>query len=342
MGTMSTTAGEPIDDASVDRGIRGTRVGQPSDDVWPRPIGNRFVTPQGQFRHIWSRQWFLFLLFIAPNFLFLIIFTYWPLIRNFQLSMYNRNQFTGRQTFTGLGNYEWLFGNRDFLYVSKITAIFIVSCVFFTLLLGLCTALLLNQKLKGTTAVRALVFAPYLIAGSAVALVWAYMFNPRFGLIASILGYFDIGSPRWLERPGWSLAAIIIVYVWKNLGFATVVFLAGLQGIPKDLYEAARLDGASAWWQFRSVTLPMLSPISFFLMVTSVLATFQAFDIQDVMTKGGPASSTTTLVYYVYEQAWQNQRWERAAAAAVVLFFLMLVVTIAQTFWERRQVHYGG
>ena len=192
------------------------------------------------------------------------------------------------------------------------------------------------------TAVRAVVFAPYLIAGSAVGLVWAYIFNPRYGLIAAILGWFNIGSPRWLEDPSWALTAIIIVYVWKNLGFATVVFLAGLQGIPKDLYEAAKLDGASAWWRFRSVTLPMLSPISFFLMVTSVLSTFQAFDIQDVMTGGGPAYATTTLVYYVYDQAWQAQRWERAAAAAVVLFFLMLVVTIGQTFWERKQVHYGG
>jgi sn-glycerol 3-phosphate transport system permease protein len=289
-----------------------------------------------------SKEWFLFLLFIFPNFLFLGVFTYWPLFENFRLSLYTSNQFLGTTQFSGFANYEWLFGNRDFRQVTMNTFIFILSSVAGTLGFGLAIALLLNEKLKGRTAVRALVFAPYLVSGAAIGLVWAYIFNPRYGLLAEILGFVGIPSPNWLDSSRWALPAIIIVYVWKNLGFATVVFLAGLQGIPKDLYEAAKLDGASAWWRFRSVTLPMLSPISFFLMVTSVLSTFQAFDIQDIMTGGGPAGATTTLVYYVFEQAFQAQNHERAAAAAVLLFLLMLVVTIGQTFWERRQVHYGG
>jgi ABC-type sugar transport system permease subunit len=308
----------------------------------PQPIGAKFYRPKGSFGGLMSKEWFLFLLFIFPNFFFLGLFTYWPLVRNFQLSLQTVNPYTRVSTYSGFDNYVWLFNDRVFRLVATNTAIFITCCVLFTLGFGLVFALLLNEKLKGRTAVRAIVFAPYLIAGSAVALVWAYIFNPRYGLIAQTLAWFDITSPRWLEDTTWALAAIIIVYVWKNLGFATVVFLAGLQGIPKDLYEAAKLDGASAWWRFRSVTLPMLSPISFFLMVTSVLATFQAFDIQDVMTSGGPAYATTTLVYYVYDQGWQAQRWERAAAAAVLLFILMLVVTVAQIFWERKRVHYDG
>lgn len=320
--------------------VRNDAVG---NSEWaPKPIGEKFIHPKGFGGGILSREWVLFLLFVTPNFIFLILFTYWPLVRNFQLSLQTVNPFTKKSSYSGLENYEWLFNDRTFRFVSQNTAIFIIACVFFTLGLGLAVALLLNEKLKGRTAVRALVFAPYLLAGSAVALVWSYIFNPRYGLIAQVLAWFDVSGPRWLEDTQWALTAVIIVYVWKNLGFATVVFLAGLQGIPKDLYEAAKLDGASAWWRFRSVTLPMLSPISFFLMVTSVIGTFQAFDIQDVMTGGGPANATTTLVYYVYDQAWQAQRWERAAAAAVVLFILMLIVTIGQTFWERRQVHYGG
>jgi sn-glycerol 3-phosphate transport system permease protein len=301
-----------------------------------------YAVPKARFGGLAGKEWFLFLLFIAPNFFFLILFTYWPLIENFRLSLYSTNQFLGTSTFSGLDNYEWLFSNRDFRQVASNTAIFIVACVAGTLGLGLAVALLLNEKLKGRTAVRALVFAPYLISGAAIGLVWAYIFNPRYGLLQTILDIFGIPSPNWLDSSSWALPAIIIVYVWKNLGFAAVVFLAGLQGIPKDLYEAAKLDGASAWWRFRSVTLPMLSPISFFLMVTSVLSTFQAFDIQDIMTGGGPAGATTTLVYYVYEQAFQAQNHERAAAAAVILFILMLIVTMAQTLWERRQVHYGG
>lgn len=321
------------------------RTESTEDSEWnPQPIGEKFYQPKGSFGGIQNKEWFLFLLFIFPNFFFLALFTYWPLVRNFILSVQTVNPFLrdAEPTFIGLDNYRWLFNDRTFRLVATNTAIFIVACVFFTLGIGLVVALLLNEKLKGRTAVRAMVFAPYLLAGSAVALVWAYIFNPRYGLIAQMLAWFDITSPRWLEDPDWALTAIIIVYVWKNLGFATVVFLAGLQGIPKDLYEAAKLDGASAWWRFRSVTLPMLSPISFFLMVTSVLSTFQAFDIQDVMTGGGPAHATTTLVYYVYEQGWQNQNWNRAAAAAVVLFILMLAVTIVQTLWERKQVHYDG
>jgi sn-glycerol 3-phosphate transport system permease protein len=307
-----------------------------------RHADRTFHVPKAKFGGLLGKEWFLFLLFIFPNFFFLILFTYWPLIENFRLSLHTTNQFIGTSVYSGLDNYEWLFSNRDFRLVARNTAIFIIACVAGTLIFGLLVALLLNEKLKGRTAVRALVFAPYLISGAAIGLVWAYIFNPRYGLLQTGLDWFNIPSPDWLADPSWALPAIIIVYVWKNLGFAAVVFLAGLQGIPKDLYEAAKLDGASAWWRFRSVTLPMLSPISFFLMVTSVLSTFQAFDIQDIMTGGGPAGATTTLVYYVYEQAFQAQNHERAAAAAIILFFLMLIVTLGQTLWERRQVHYGG
>lgn len=315
----------------------------PSPMVASRPYADTaFQVPKAKFGGLLGKEWFLFLLFIFPNFFFLALFTYWPLFENFRLSMFTTNQFLGTSTFSGFDNYEWLFGNRDFRQVAMNTFIFIVASVAGTLGIGLAVALLLNEKLKGRTAVRALVFAPYLVSGAAIGLVWAYIFNPSYGLLAEILGWIGLPSPNWLASTNWALPAIIIVYVWKNLGFAAVVFLAGLQGIPKDLYEAAKLDGASAWWRFRSVTLPMLSPISFFLTVTAVISTFQAFDIQDIMTGGGPAGATTTLVYYVYEQAFQAQNHERAAAAAVVLFFLMLIVTVGQTFWERRQVHYGG
>jgi ABC-type sugar transport system permease subunit len=315
----------------------------PSPVLAPRTVtAQAYETPKAKLGGLLGKEWFLFLLFIAPNFFFLILFTYWPLIENFRLSLMTTNPFLGTSTYSGLDNYEWLFSNRDFRMVLRNTAIFIIACVAGTLILGLAVALLLNEKLKGRTAVRALVFAPYLISGAAIGLVWAYIFNPRYGLLQTILDWFGIPSPAWLDSPTWALPAIIIVYIWKNLGFAAVVFLAGLQGIPKDLYEAAKLDGAGAWWRFRSVTLPMLSPISFFLMVTSVLSTFQAFDIQDIMTGGGPAGATTTLVYYVYEQAFKAQSHERAAATAIILFFLMLIVTVGQTFWERRQVHYGG
>jgi ABC-type sugar transport system permease subunit len=314
--------------------LAGTAVGQKAR-----------LFSRATFRRLAGKEWLLFLLFILPNFFFLAMFTYWPLWENVKLSLQQTDllAFKSEPKYVGFENYQWLFDNRTFRLVVKNTVIFIVACVGFTLIFGLLIALLLNQKLRFRTGVRALVFAPYLLSGAAIGIVWAYIFDPRFGLLAQILGWFNIPSPHWLDRPEWALPAIIIVYVWKNLGFATVIFLAGLQGIPKDLYDAAKVDGASAWWRFRSVTLPMLSPISFFLMVTSVLGTFQAFDIQQVMTKGGPAFATTTLVYYVYEQSFgQGANFGRAAAAAIILFIAMLIVTAIQMFYTEKKVHYDG
>jgi multiple sugar transport system permease protein/sn-glycerol 3-phosphate transport system permease protein len=305
------------------------------------------LTHQGQSKRnfLFGKEWVLFLLFIAPNFFFLIMFTYWPLWENIRLSLEQTPMlaFSGKNKFVGFDNYTTLFDNREFRLVLKNTAIFIGACVVFTLAFGLMAAMLLNLKLKGRNAVRALVFAPTLISGAAIGVVWAYIFDPRFGLLAQVFGWINIDSPRWLERPGWALAAVIIVYVWKNLGFAAVIFLAGLQGIPADLYDAAKIDGANAWWRFRSVTIPMLSPISFFLMITSILATFQAFDIIQTMTEGGPAYGSTTLVYYVYDKSFgTGQNYGRAAAAAIILFVVMLLVTILQFRLSEKKVHYDG
>ena len=292
-----------------------------------------------------AKEWVIFLLFISPNFFFLILFTYWPMWENVRLSLEKTDllAFSGANEFVGLENYAYIFNNRTFQLVLRNTLIFITACVGLTMMFGLMVALLLNQKLKYRTTVRAVVFAPTLLSGAAIGIVWAYIFDPRFGLLSQILGWFSIGSPHWLDRPNWALPAVIIVYVWKNLGFAAVIFLAGLQAIPQDLYDAAKIDGANAWWRFKSVTIPMLSPISFFLLVTSILATFQAFDIIQVMTKGGPAFGSTTLVYYVYDQSFgQGANFGRAAAAAIVLFIAMLIVTIVQVRFTEKKVHYDG
>ncbi|MGI8963434.1 MAG: carbohydrate ABC transporter permease [Thermomicrobiales bacterium] len=292
-----------------------------------------------------SKEWVIFLLFVAPNLFFLVLFTYWPLWENIRLSVQKTDllAFTGTNEFVGLENFEYIFGNRTFRLVLRNTLVFLVASVALTMATGLLISLLLNQKLKGRTAVRAIVFAPTLLSGAAIGIVWAYICDPRYGLLAQGLDWVWIASPHWLDRPEWSLWAIIIVYVWKNLGFAAVIFLAGLQAIPQDLYDAAKIDGANAWWRFKSVTLPMLSPISFFLFITSILATFQAFDIIQVMTEGGPASGSTTLVYYVYEQGFgDRQNFGRSAAAAIVLFIAMLIVTIVQLRFTEKKVHYDG
>jgi len=283
----------------------------------------------------------LFILFMLPNMVLFGLFTFWPMIENIRLSTQRWDMISPVRIGVGLANYRQLLGNDTFHRVLLNTAYFTVAAVGLSLLLGLTVALLLNQPLKFRDGARAVVFAPTLLSGAAIGIVWSYIFDPQYGLMAQVLGWVGLSSPDWLNRPEWAMPAIIIVYVWKNMGFAAVIFLAGLQAIPRDLYDAAKVDGANVWWRFRSVTLPMLSPITFFLLVTSILNTFQAFDIIRVMTQGGPVDATNTLIYYVYEQGFVALNAGRSAAASLVLFALMMIVTLIQLRFTEERVHYG-
>jgi ABC-type sugar transport system permease subunit len=280
-------------------------------------------------------------LFIAPNLIFFSVFSFWPMIYSGYLSFTRWDLISPTKTWVGLDNYRYLVQDDAFHKVLINTVYFTASGVGGTLVLGLVIALLLNQPLRGRDGARAILFAPSLLSGAAISIVWVYMFDPRFGLIARFLSFVQIASPTWLTDPHWAMPAVIIVYIWKDLGFTAVIYLAGLQAIPKDLYEAAKLDGAGAWWRFRSVTLPLLSPITFFLGVTTIVNTFQAFDIIQVMTKGGPIDATNTLVYYVYQQGFVGFNAGRAAAASLVLFVAMLVVTLTQLRYAEKRVHYA-
>ncbi len=305
------------------------------------PRVDQAVGSRGTGLRFWRAEWFLFLLFIAPNVLLFGVFTYWPMVQNAYLSTVRWDMLAPVKIGVGLDNYRYLVENGVFGRVLLNTLTFTVGSVGISLVLGLAAALLLNQPLRGRDGARAVLFAPTLLSGAAISIVWVYLFDPRYGLIAQALSWISVRSPDWLNNPSWAMPAIIIVYVWKNLGFTAVIYLAGLQAIPRDLYEAAKVDGAGVWWRFRSVTLPMLSPISFFLVVTSILNTFQAFDIIQVMTKGGPVNATNTLVYYVYEQGFVAFNAGRAAAAALVLFVIMLAITLIQLRYTEQRVHYG-
>jgi len=303
----------------------------PSAVARSRRVGLRF----------WRAEWFLFLLFVGPNLLLFGIFTYWPMLYNGYLSLVRWDMLSPVKTFVGLANYRALATDATFLTVLRNSLVFTLGAVGGSLLLGLATALLLNRPLRGRAGARAVLFAPTLLSGAAIGIVWVYVFDPRYGLLRSLLSPLGLTAPAWLTDPSWAMPAVIIVYVWKNVGFATVIYLAGLQAIPRDLYEAARVDGAGALWRFRSVTLPMLSPISFFLVVTSLLNSFQAFDIIRVMTQGGPVDATNTLIYYVYQQGFVAYNAGRAAAAAMVLFAIMFGITLVQLRYAEERVHYA-
>lgn len=292
-------------------------------------------------RRAFRGEWVLFLLFIGPNLLLFGVFSYWPMIYNVYLSTVRWDLIAPVKTPVGFDNYRYILTDPGFREILQNTLVFTASAVGGSLVLGLLVALLLNQPLRGRNAARAVLFAPTLLSGAAISIVWIYMFDPRFGLLAQILSNAGIASPNWLRDPQWALPAVVIVYIWKNLGYTVVIFLAGLQAIPKDLYEAATVDGAGPMRRFWNITLPQLSPITFFLVVTSLLSSFQAFDIIQVMTQGGPVDSTNTLIYYVYEQGFVAFNAGRAAAASLLLFLIMFGVTIAQLRFSERRVHYA-
>jgi ABC-type sugar transport system permease subunit len=287
------------------------------------------------------REWLLFVAFLTPNLLLLSLFTFWPLVYNVFLSFHEWDFIAPEKLFVGLENYRDTLGDPVFRLVLRNTFVFVGSSVGASIVLGLLLALLLNQPLRGRDGARATLFAPTLLSGAAVAIVWIFMFDPNYGLIRSFLAPFRIPSPNWLKDPNWAMVAVIVVDVWKNLGFSVVIYIAGLQAIPAELYEAARVDGAGAWHRFWNVTLPQLSPVTFFLLVTGILGSFQSFDIIKVMTNGGPVNFTKTLIYYLYEEGFVAFHAGVAAVIAVVLFALMLVVTALQFWYVERRVHYA-
>ncbi|MBP7601385.1 MAG: sugar ABC transporter permease [Thermoflexales bacterium] len=288
------------------------------------------------------REWLTFLLFVGPNLGLFVYFTYYPLIRNVLLSFQDYNTFIDEGEYIGLTNFVDVFTDSQTSVILRNTLVFTVAVVGIILVLGLMVALLLNQKLRFRNGVRSLIFSPTVLAGSAVAVVWIYIFDPRTGLILQLAKPLGINPPAWLLDPTSAMVAIIIVYVWKNLGYATVIYVAGLQAIPADLFEAARVDGANAVQRFRHVTIPGLSPVIFFLAVTSVLTSFQAFDLIRVMTGGGPINATNVLIYRLYEVGFgTNSSIGRASVIGLILFVIMLVVTILQLRYLERRVSYA-
>ncbi len=306
--------------------------------------GWALATSTGRWRALrWPvlGDWGLFLLLAGPNLILFAAFTYWPLIYNVYLSLTSWDMIAPVKAFVGLANYRYLASDPEFRRVALNTVVFTLGTVGGTTILGLLLALLLNWPLRGRTWARGVIFAPVLLSGAAISVFWINMLNSRFGLLAELLGWFSLSSPNWLNHPIWAMVAVIMVYIWKNVGFSMVIYLAGLQAIPAELYEAARVDGAGHLETFRWVTLPQLGPVTLFLLVVSMISSFQAFDIIKVMTDGGPVNATTTLLFYIYEQGFVAFNAGRAAAASVVLFLAMLVVTVIQLRLGERRVHYG-
>ncbi|QMV04106.1 ABC transporter permease subunit [Devosia sp. D6-9] len=280
-------------------------------------------------------------LFLAPSLVLFLAFTVVPVISAFIISFTEWNLFNA-VNFVGFGNYVGLLHDEIFLKVLGNTGYFVLVSVPIQIAIALLCALALNRGVRGQTFFRVVYFLPVVTSTVAAALVWSWLFNSNFGLInagLSLVGVTDL--PKWMGSTKWAMPAVIIVSIWQNLGYAMVLFLAGLQNIHQEVRDAAELDGATGWDRFWTITLPLLSPTMFFVLIISIIGSFQVFELVFVMTKAGPANATNTLVYYIYQNGFQFYQMGYASAAAMILFLIVLVFTLAQYRLQDRWVHYG-
>lgn len=279
-------------------------------------------------------------LFLAPSFVALLMFSIGPMVGTSWVSLHEWNLIKPA-TFIGLDNYRELWGDEKFRRALRNTLYYLVGYLPLVTVGGLALALMLNRKVRGVAFFRALYFLPVVTSWVVVSLLWKWLLNPKDGLINVLLGWVGIDGPGWWTSPTWAMPSVILASAWKDLGFVMVILLAGLQAIPETLYEAARIDGAGAWRCLRSVTLPLLTPSLFFVLVISLINGFQVFDQVWVMTNGGPAGSSTVVVEQIVKNTFSYGRAGYASAQSMVLFAIILLVTLVQLRLQKRWVFYG-
>lgn len=278
-------------------------------------------------------------LFIAPQLIGIIVFVLIPLGLVFWYSLHEWNVLAGTFKFQGDANYRKLLADPALPEVLGATAIFSVGLVVLNMSLALLLAVLVNQKLKGIVVFRTLFFSPVVVSLVAWTIVWSFLLQANGG-INGLLNMIGIEGPNWLRHPTTAMISVIVVQVFKNVGLNMVLFLAALQGVPKDLYEAARVDGASRFKQFRRITLPLISPTIMLTSIITIVGSLQVFAQIAVLTQGGPGMSTTVLVYYLYQQAFQFHRFGYGATISILLFAIVAILTFAQWQMRRRIVFY--
>lgn len=278
-------------------------------------------------------------IFLLPNLIGFFVFVGIPIIVALVLSFYRWDLMTPPK-FVGFGNFLKLLQEPLFKRVIWNTVYFTLGTVLPSLAAGLGLAILLDRKFKGVNIYRACFYLPQILPMVAAGLIFQFLYMSDFGFINFVLGKLHLPQPNWLNDVSTAMFAIIIMSIWKSTGFNMVIYLAGLNGIPDSLYEAAQIDGANDWQRFRFITLPLLSPTTFFALAVSLIGSFQVFDQIYIMTRGGPADATRTLVYYIYETGFQYFRMGKASAAAWILFLIVFATTILQFRYQGEWVHY--
>lgn len=269
-------------------------------------------------------------LFLSPSLIIFVTFILFPVIFSFYLSFQKWNMFSSESTFIGIDNYIRLFSDPEFWQVLKNTAIYTIGTVPLNMAISLFIAYYLNKKIIGKKLLRTLFFAPVVISPVAAAVIWRWLYDPNFGIINYMLSFIGVNSINWLNDPSAAMIALIIMGVWKTFGINMVLFSAGLQAIPENYYEAAQIDGAGRISKFWHITIPLLTPTTFFILIMSMISSLQVFDIVYVLTSGGPLGTTKVLVFQVYEHAFKFFEMGYASAISYVLFAILFIFTMVQ------------
>ena len=280
--------------------------------------------------------------YLLPSALALLVFVIIPVVSALVLSFskWDLLSVEGKR-FIGLGNYIFLFKSGEFWNTVKNTLYFGVVKIPADIALSLMVAILLNRNIRGLSFYRTIYFLPVITSTVAVSAVWRFVYDPNFGYANVVLKWLGIGPQTWLSDPKLAMPAVILVALWKGLGYDIIIYLAGLQAIPRIYYEAASIDGANNWRKFWNVTWPLLSPVTYFIFIMSIINSFKVFTQIHVMTPdGGPLNSTEVMVLYIYRQAFQEYHFGRAAAAAFVLFGVVTAITQIQRRFIESRVHY--
>lgn len=300
------------------------------------PVAARRNKPSAMAR----REAVVGFIFISPWLLGFIVFLAGPILVSLYLSFTTYKPGL-TPTFIGLANYTRMFGDALFYQSLRVTSIYTLLSVPVSLVTALVLAVLLNQKVPGQRLFRTIFYLPSLISGVAVAIVFAWIFNARYGIVNYLLSIVGIAGPNWLGDPTYTLPAFVLMSLW-GVGGTTVIFIAALQGVPVALYEAAELDGANNWQRFWNVTIPLISPVILFALVTGVIATFQTFATSYILTQGGPSNASLFYLLYLYRNAFSWFEMGYASALAWVLFLIILMCTAILLRSSNMWVHYEG
>ena len=279
-------------------------------------------------------------LFLTPAVLVLAVFVLWPMIDALRLSFTDDSIF-GPPGWVGLDNYTALASDANFTGALGHTLYYAVVTTPVSVAIALALAVLLNRRIPGRSFFRAVIFLPFVVSLAVVAIAWTFLFDPQLGFVTHHLAQIGLRTGNGIRDPHWAMIGIMAVGIWRNVGFFMVMFLAGLQSIPREVYEAATVDGAGAWRRFRNVTWPLLSNTTMFVAIIATIFSFQAFDQVYVMTNGGPYFKTETLLMYIYRTGFTNYKMGYASAISWVLVAIILVLSLGQlAYFSRRTVKY--